>query len=999
MANLQKIVKVTQAQYDTLASGGTVGSYTGLNDNYVYLIEDTNEYITSNGGTINGGNIDFYNNCGIAELDENDNVFAGFCIDYYGSEIIYNSNNDYRPLFANDNGEIIFSEGGDYHDSTTVNTGMFVVGDYTDTNNYVSTDAETGAFYYYDSTDDLEYELLLPHASGTLALTSDLSSYVDLTSAQDITGVKTFTTEIKLANTSNSKKFSITNDATNNRVEFNYNNTPYLYLNETENAVKTLTLIPVGNSGTKDLGSSSQKWKDIYSSGYFYGNNARFNLIELQNGTNALGFSNSGIRPYLRFTDGNNTNYGYTLPNSTSLTANSELVDTASVQTISGVKTYTSSIIGPGLENSNGTGVKYVSNDLDFYTGGTRRVSLQSSNLFPRTSMDLGRSGNKWKDLYLSGNISDGTNSISVANIQSKLTAGTGIAINNNVISSTLDGVDYEVVSELPLVGKKGTIYLVPNGESGSDNIYDEYIWVTTGESGDIARFEFIGTTETDLTNYPQKNANETITGSWSFHNIAVNQILGENSQGYWSSNTIRPVSSDTYSLGSSTLKWNNLYLSGNLTDGTNSVSIANIDTINTAQTISGLKTVTQGVKFQSSSNSQDFTIKEDQSWLKIIRGNTDKLLVANTYFSPASNGSYSLGNSNYKWNDLYLSGSVDFGDGATITKDSSNRLNLNYNSSAKVKIGSAETTFVNRIGADSDNSIDIGRSTVRWKDLYLAGKINPNSSTYGLSLPDTTNFTADKEIATTDYVEANASAPSGTTPTTLTGLKVGNNYYTVSSGGGGSATDVQINGTSITSGGVANILTQTAYNSSTNKIATMSDVPSVSLTTTTGSEAITVGSASLNVVTRNTAQTISGVKTFSENIQLDSSGWNYIGIQSGAPFISSNTGVVTTNGSLLPASTDAKDLGSSVLKWKDLYLSGVGYLDTISVSSSLLIKQGTTSRYNFTTWNILPYSSQDLGSSSYKFKDAYLSGSLSDGTNSITVANIQSKVEVQRFI
>lgn len=47
--------------------------------------------------------------------------------------------------------------------------------------------------------------------------------------------------------------------------------------------------------------------------------------------------------------------------------------------------------------------------------------------------------------------------------------------------------------------------------------------------------------------------------------------------------------------------------------------------------------------------------------------------------------------------------------------------------------------------------------------------------------------------------------------------------------GGGGSSTDVQINGTSITSSGVANILTNTAYNSSTNKIATMSDIPNIS--------------------------------------------------------------------------------------------------------------------------------------------------------------------------
>ena len=46
--------------------------------------------------------------------------------------------------------------------------------------------------------------------------------------------------------------------------------------------------------------------------------------------------------------------------------------------------------------------------------------------------------------------------------------------------------------------------------------------------------------------------------------------------------------------------------------------------------------------------------------------------------------------------------------------------------------------------------------------------------------------------------------------------------------GGGGTATDVQINGTSITSNNVANIVTNTAYNASSNKMATMSDVPSV---------------------------------------------------------------------------------------------------------------------------------------------------------------------------
>ena len=54
MANLEKIIKVTQEQYDILASGGKVGDYVGLQDNYVYMIEDTAEYITTAGGNVTG---------------------------------------------------------------------------------------------------------------------------------------------------------------------------------------------------------------------------------------------------------------------------------------------------------------------------------------------------------------------------------------------------------------------------------------------------------------------------------------------------------------------------------------------------------------------------------------------------------------------------------------------------------------------------------------------------------------------------------------------------------------------------------------------------------------------------------------------------------------------------------------------------------------------------------------------------------------------------------
>lgn len=53
------------------------------------------------------------------------------------------------------------------------------------------------------------------------------------------------------------------------------------------------------------------------------------------------------------------------------------------------------------------------------------------------------------------------------------------------------------------------------------------------------------------------------------------------------------------------------------------------------------------------------------------------------------------------------------------------------------------------------------------------------------------------------DAVEANPTVPSGTTPTSLSGLKIGTSYYNVATGGG-TITDVTVGGTSVVSNGVA---------------------------------------------------------------------------------------------------------------------------------------------------------------------------------------------------
>ena len=85
------------------------------------------------------------------------------------------------------------------------------------------------------------------------------------------------------------------------------------------------------------------------------------------------------------------------------------------------------------------------------------------------------------------------TNNNQLANGAGYQTSSEVQAAINNAISG-ITGIDFQVVESLPGTGVKGVIYLVSNSGTGS-NIYDEYIWVTN-------RFEKIGTTEIDLSNY-----------------------------------------------------------------------------------------------------------------------------------------------------------------------------------------------------------------------------------------------------------------------------------------------------------------------------------------------------------------------------------------------------------------------------------------------------------------------------------------------------------------
>ena len=60
MADLKKIVKLTSEQYQILADGGTVGSYTGLNPEFMYLTPADGSGVASAVKTTNNITLSFW---------------------------------------------------------------------------------------------------------------------------------------------------------------------------------------------------------------------------------------------------------------------------------------------------------------------------------------------------------------------------------------------------------------------------------------------------------------------------------------------------------------------------------------------------------------------------------------------------------------------------------------------------------------------------------------------------------------------------------------------------------------------------------------------------------------------------------------------------------------------------------------------------------------------------------------------------------------------------
>lgn len=400
---------------------------------------------------------------------------------------------------------------------------------------------------------------------------------------QSISGQKTFTSPngtifenaggLKIKYLSSSPEFKLIPD-NNGNFDFWYNTTKLAQLNSNYTFLYR-TLLPSAN--TIDLGSSQYQWGTIYASTLRNGN--------IEKPVNRIVTDDNNILPQTGgiLTLGNqsyrwNALYlGSTINFNPQQITKIENLKTLSVNTINLGNQVGSSTTWSDTKflQYDTTSVKYVGK---LYAG--LDVNNQPIRNIPDTP-DEGTSP-------INKNYAD-------TNLQGKLTAGTGIAITNNVISSTLEGINYEVVQSLPSTGVKGTIYLVPNGSSEQQNIYDEYIWLPPQQEGESGSFEFIGTTQTDLSNYVDLDSPQTISGnktiasgsnlSFAGTNIGViensgnyfriklggNNKLNLNTNVLYSAVNICPNSPSGRDLGDNSYPWRNVKFTGYLGDGHNS--------------------------------------------------------------------------------------------------------------------------------------------------------------------------------------------------------------------------------------------------------------------------------------------------------------------------------------------------------------------------------------------------------------------------------------------
>jgi hypothetical protein len=335
----------------------------------------------------------------------------------------------------------------------------------------------------------------------------------------------------------------------------------------------------------------------------------------------------------------------------------------------------------------------------------------------------------------------------------------------------------------------------------------------------------------------------------------------------------------------------------------------------------------------------------------------------------PKVDDTYDLGSITEKWKDCWISGNVNI----------SNQLIINGN--LTIVNGGINGNLLPTI----DNQFNIGSGLLRWKDAWIAGNLIIDSSvTFGTS--------------SSDLININSSFNNDLIPSTGNSLNIGS--------GAAPWKDLFL-------GGALTVEGQTLLGNSPTDIVIVNSrfasdlIPSLDSTYNLGDSSIRWNNSWIDNIVITTLLTLDGSSSISGNIipdandtwdlgttltrwkslylsdELNVNGNTTLGSDINVDIINLNS-KIDASGGLLPTVDSTYNIGSSLFKWNDIFLSGDATIDGnitigINIANTLTINGGITT-------DLLPFlnNSVDLGNPINKWKDIYLAGDLNVDGNTI---------------
>ena len=339
----------------------------------------------------------------------------------------------------------------------------------------------------------------------------------------------------------------------------------------------------------------------------------------------------------------------------------------------------------------------------------------------------------------------------------------------------------------------------------------------------------------------------------------------------------ILPNTDDTYDLGSASKEWRNLYV-----DGTAYVDDLNVDNITT--------TTSQTISATTQSTDKD-------TGALVVEGGVGIEKNTNIGGNLGVTGNTSLTGT------LGVTGATTLSSTLTVTGNSTLTGDLTVNGNTTIGNATSDTiTFTARAASDlvpsTDDSRDLGASTLEWKDLYIDGtaKIDTLAVDENATIAGTLGVTGATTLSSTLGVTGD--------------LAVNTNKFNVTASNGNTA----VAGTLGVSGA-----------------ATLSSTLGVTGAATLSSTLGVTGAATLS-----STLGVTGDTTLTGNLTANAN--TTLGNDATADVVTFNSRIASD---FVPSTDDSRDLGSSTLEWKDLHLDGTANIDSL-VADTADINGGT---------------------------------------------------------